>query len=89
MKFFDTKKALNFTAVIILIIPMIIHLTDFNHIYKAVWYNFVDIDDYKIFQNRVISKSSSVQPWKYSVDFNKKKLSPTTQHLLDSLKSLD
>lgn len=71
----------------LLLIPIIFHLTDYNHIYKAVWYNFVNIDDYKIFHNRIITKSHDTDDWQYSEKFNQKKISTPSQHLLDSLKT--
>lgn len=66
----------------------VIYITDFTHIYKAVWYNYVDIDDYKIFDNRVIHSSENPQPWLVSTDYNKKELSPSLTRTLDSLKTV-
>lgn len=87
MKKFINSTALKLTFCVFLLIPLIFHLTGFNHIYKAVWYNFVNIDDYKIFHNRIITKSHVTHDWKYSENFNQKKLSSSSQHLLDSLKT--
>lgn len=48
-------------------------ITGTTYIYKAVWYNLANIDDYKIFHNREIPPSPQPQPWpvaKTSYTFN-------------------
>lgn len=39
-------------------------------IYKALRYNFVGIDDYKIFDNSTIKASKNKQPWQISTNYN-------------------
>jgi CubicO group peptidase (beta-lactamase class C family) len=41
-----------------------------TYLFKAVWYNFAGIDDYKIFSNDTVNISSP-QAWPVSVNFNK------------------
>jgi CubicO group peptidase (beta-lactamase class C family) len=41
-----------------------------TYLFKAVWYNFAGIDDYKIFSNDTVNISSP-QPWPVSANFNK------------------
>ncbi len=41
------------------------------YLYKALYYNFVDIDDYKIFDNRTIKAGASNQEWQLSNEYNK------------------
>jgi CubicO group peptidase (beta-lactamase class C family) len=55
-------------------------------IYKAIAYNFVDIDDYKIFDNSKILKSPAPKPWVLSKNYNKNKL---TKSLVDTLVNLN
>ena len=66
------------TIVIILVVLFIANLalllSGKTFVYKALYYNFADIDDYKIFHNRVINKSTNPQPWPISPAYNTKKL---------------
>lgn len=41
-----------------------------TYLFKAVWYNFAGIDDYKIFNNNTVNISDA-QPWPVSKNFNK------------------
>lgn len=47
----------------------------FQHLPKAVFYNFADIDDYKVFANRAI-KAGKHQAWKEAKNYNNTELSP-------------
>lgn len=55
--------------------------------YKTLAYNFADVDDYKIFDNRTIHKSKSPQAWPLSTRYNQAKLSNSLQQTLDTLQS--
>ncbi|MEY5049589.1 MAG: hypothetical protein RLZZ175_2948 [Bacteroidota bacterium] len=50
-------------------------ITNKTYIYKALWYNFANIDDNHIFEQRVIKASSHAQPWPVSAKYNKDNLS--------------
>ncbi len=41
-----------------------------TYLFKAVWYNFAGIDDYKIFDNDTVNISTP-QPWPVSINYNK------------------
>ncbi len=56
--------------------------------YKALVYNFANIDDYTIFDNRTIQRSQAPQHWSFSSRYNKVTLSDTLQHTLDSLQTV-
>ncbi|MFL5729847.1 MAG: serine hydrolase domain-containing protein [Cytophagaceae bacterium] len=64
---------------------ILIVVTGKTFIYKAMYYNLADIDDYKIFPQRIISKSSKPQEWPNASSYNKFKLSDTLRHTFDSL----
>lgn len=51
------------------------------YLYKALYYNYVNIDDLNLFNNRVI-KSGAPQPWAMGNDLNK---TPLTSPLRDAL----
>lgn len=53
--------------------------------YKALVYNFADVDDYKIFDNRTIHKSTSPQTWPLSPKFGQVRLTEKLQNTLDTL----
>jgi CubicO group peptidase (beta-lactamase class C family) len=57
-------------------------------VFKALYYNFAGIDDYKIFDNRVIKKSTQPQPWPVAVNYNKVALPKETQEALVKYESI-
>jgi CubicO group peptidase (beta-lactamase class C family) len=58
-----------------------------TYLFKAVWYNFAGIDDYKIFKNDTVS-TSTAQPWPVSVNFNKVNSPDELNTLLKKLKTI-
>jgi len=44
-------------------------VTGYNYLYKALWYNYVDIEDYKIFPNRTVDKGSAMR-WTTGANYN-------------------
>ncbi|GAB3198617.1 CubicO group peptidase (beta-lactamase class C family) [Pontibacter aydingkolensis] len=48
-----------------------IHMADKNYLYKAVVYNFADIDDRDIFDQREIDAPRRSQPWPLAKSYNK------------------
>jgi len=58
------------------------------YFYKALVYNFADVDDYKIFANNTISKSETPLPWKISSEYNNPPISQKLQQELDELESI-
>ncbi|MBC5993821.1 serine hydrolase domain-containing protein [Pontibacter cellulosilyticus] len=48
-----------------------IHMADKNYLYKAVVYNFADIDDRNIFDQREIDAPRKEQPWPLAKNYNK------------------
>lgn len=55
--------------------------------YKALIYNYVDIDDLDLFASRTI-ESGNPQPWNIGTDYNKATLSDTLQKTIDRYKSV-
>lgn len=82
------KAALWFTAVLIIFNAGII-LSGKTYFYQAVYHNFADIDDYKIFSNRVIEKSDQPAPWPLSEQtYNKAPLPEPLQAVLEKYNSI-
>lgn len=86
------KKVLNYIGLILLTAFILFNswlvLTGKEYFYKALIFNFADIDDYKIFPERKIAKSSSPQPWSISKAYNKQPLSDSLQKNLSELETV-
>lgn len=65
-----------------------IHVADKNYVYKAVFYNFADIDDNKIFEQRKVEAPTKHQPWPIAENYNKLQLSPELNELHEDLESI-
>lgn len=48
---------------LLLISFVLLYLSPYKFIYPALYYNFANIDDYKIFSNRTLQVSNSPKPW--------------------------
>ncbi len=59
-------------------------LTGTNYVYRAIWYNVPDIDDYSIFNNRVIP-AANPHPWPISARYNRMKPGPALEKELDHI----
>lgn len=62
-------------------------VTGRTYLFKAVWYNFADIDDYKVFENNTVV-TGQPQSWNISADYNKATVPASLQQLLDQLSSV-
>ncbi len=62
-------------------------LTGNNYIYKAIVYNYADIDDYLLFSNRTV-KAGAAQPWPLAINYNKIRPPVALRHELDSIKTV-
>jgi len=63
-------------------------LTGKTFFYRALIYNFANIDDNKIFDQRIIHKSTNPQPWPLSKKYNKTDLSKALKTYHESEKSI-
>ena len=84
------KKSGRILLIIFIIVSgvyMITSITGYNYIYKALFYNYANIDDYKIFYNRTV-ESGVPQPIPLSGHYHNHKLSESLSAELDSLKTV-
>jgi CubicO group peptidase (beta-lactamase class C family) len=58
-----------------------------TYLFKAVYYNFADIDDYEIFTNNTVTTGTS-QPWPVSQEYNKANSPAELNKLLEDLKTV-
>ncbi|QQR96267.1 MAG: hypothetical protein IPJ93_06495 [Bacteroidota bacterium] len=65
------KKIIKYLLFILLITTVVLAATGKLYYYKALVYNFVDIDDLNLFHNREV-KNGTGMPWNVSTDYNKK-----------------
>jgi CubicO group peptidase (beta-lactamase class C family) len=82
------KKILWLSLGLIIIANLVILISGKGFIYKAVWYNLADVDDYKIFPKRIISKSTNPQEWPTASSYNKTRLPDSWRSSLDSLETI-
>lgn len=76
------KRSFYFSAFVILVVVLLVLEP---HLPKAVYYNFPNIDDYKIFPNRVVEKGES-DPWELSSKYNQFEIDPDD---LSEMKALE
>lgn len=74
------------TAIVILIIGITV-MTGHSYLFKAVVYNYADIDDYRLFQNDTV-KNSIPQPWPVSKRYNTICPDVQLQRQLDSIRTV-
>ena len=65
-----------------------IHMADKNYVYRAVFYNLADIDDNKIFEQRVIAAPQVAQPWPKASAYNKITFPEELERLHEELSSV-
>jgi CubicO group peptidase (beta-lactamase class C family) len=82
------KRSIRVIIIGIICFNLWVLLSGKSFFYKAVYYNFANIDDYKIFDNRIIKKSESPQPWPLSINYNKAGISQNLQSYLEKNKSI-
>jgi CubicO group peptidase (beta-lactamase class C family) len=62
-------------------------VTGRTYLFKAVWYNFADIDDYKVFDNNTVT-TGQPQAWNISANYNTATVPAKLKQLLDELSSV-
>ena len=84
-KFF--KRILLFLLAVIILLTGYAFASGKTYLFKAVWYNFAGIDDYKIFDNNTVA-TGQAQPWPVSGFYNKVNSPDDLNQLLTSLKTV-
>ncbi len=84
-KFF--KGLFIFLFSLIVIFSGYVFISGKTYLFKAVLYNFADIDDYKIFTNDTVA-AGTAQPWTPSSAYNKAGIPDSLSSLLDELQSV-
>ncbi|MES2331505.1 MAG: serine hydrolase [Bacteroidota bacterium] len=81
------KRILLFILVLALAFSAYALISGKTFLFKAVAYNFANIDDYKKFNNNTVA-SGTPQPWQVSADYNKGVLTDSLSRLLNMLGSV-
>ncbi|MBC5775665.1 serine hydrolase [Pontibacter sp. KCTC 32443] len=85
------RKAKRFTFGGVLLLGLVaawLHMTDKNYIYKALVYNFADIDDHLIFDQRTVDAPAKAQPWPLASNYNRITWADTLQNQHQQLGSV-
>ena len=69
---------------LVLVLPL---LTGKTYLYKAVVYNFANIDDYTIFDNETVPAGTPL-PWQLSAEYEKIKFTDSLEQYLTNLKTV-
>jgi CubicO group peptidase (beta-lactamase class C family) len=68
------KKIIKYTGIVLLVIVIAFSgyavITGKMYLFRAVYHNFANIDDYKIFENNVV-KNDSIQPYDFSKTYGR------------------
>lgn len=81
------RKFFRVFAAIIVVLTIILYATGKLYYYKAIIYNYVDIDDLNLFYNRAVDKDKP-QSWNISKLYNTEKLSDTLTSFLTANRSV-
>ena len=81
------KRILRVLALFILVFSLFAWISGRTYLFKAAYYNFAKIDDYKHFTNNTVA-TGNFQPWQVSKQYNKAVLPDTLTNLLENLKSV-
>jgi CubicO group peptidase (beta-lactamase class C family) len=87
MNILSTKKA-RFRLTLFVAIIFIIWSFMPYYLRQALTYWFPGIDDYEIFENRVVKASPTPAPWPKAADYNKQEFSQTLKDTLEHYKSI-
>ncbi|RIJ43153.1 serine hydrolase domain-containing protein [Pontibacter oryzae] len=85
------RKARSFGIGAVLLLALAaawIHMTDKNYVYKAIAYNFADIDDNAIFEQRTVDSPAIPQPWPLAAKYNTTLLPAELEQLHQDLESI-
>ncbi|WP_162428537.1 serine hydrolase domain-containing protein [Pontibacter pudoricolor] len=85
------RKAKRFTVGGVLLLGLLaawLHMADKNYVYKALVYNFADIDDNLIFDQRTVDAPGKAQPWPQAANYNKVVFPEKLQQLHEELESV-
>lgn len=81
------KSILLLLLAIILLFTIYAFASGRTYLFKAIIYNFADIDDYTIFDNNIV-EAGTAQPWPVSGSYNKINVPGELDQLLSSLKTV-
>lgn len=84
-KFF--KRFLQTLVVLLFIITAFAFITGKTHLFKALWYNFANIDDYKKFSNNTVTIGTP-QPWANATNYNNINYPDSLDAYLNQLQSV-
>ena len=86
----SVKARILWTLFIVFVsVNLAIQITGNTYLYKALLYNFADVDDLDVFETRIINNDSVSSEWPVSKNYNKQKLPDALLRELERNKSLE
>lgn len=83
------KKILLILISVVTIFEIAIFITGYEYLNKAIWYNFSGIEDYQIFENRLIRKSNDPDSWsKATIEETQRKILDEVARKLEDINSV-
>lgn len=82
-----------FRAIVVSLLVLVVLFSLFaiisgrTYLFKAVWYNFADIDDYEVFTNNTVV-TGQPQPWNKADNYNKPVMPADLKQMLEELKTV-
>lgn len=81
------KSIFYFSGFLIVALSLFAWVTGRTYLFKAVAYNFADIDDYRKFSNNTVA-IGQVQPWSRSAQYNQRSLPDSLLQELEGIQSI-
>ena len=81
-------RVLVWLAIILAVAALFLHFTGKNYVYRALYYNFADIDDNKIFIQRDVKAAKNPVSWPAGTNYNAVTLQPGLIQELEETKSV-
>ena len=81
------KPWLKITIGILIAFIFVVWVSGYGYLYRALVYNYVNIDDLELFDSRTIAAGKG-EPWALGSDYNKKPLTPELKQTLESYETV-
>ncbi|MFZ8477700.1 hypothetical protein ACO1MN_15675, partial [Staphylococcus aureus] len=72
---------------LLLIFTVYAFISGKTYLFKSVYYNFSNIDDYQIFENNIV-KAGTAKPWAFAANYNKINYPDSVNALIEKLQTV-
>ncbi|MCA6438926.1 MAG: serine hydrolase domain-containing protein [Sediminibacterium sp.] len=81
------KRVFQSIVVLLLIFTVYAFISGKTYLFKSVYYNFSNIDDYQIFENNIV-KAGTAKPWTFAANYNKINYPDSVNALMEKLQTV-